>query len=116
MRTVYEVNRLLLTPGECFRVEQMITAFMACYEMGKRSGYKNMYLCYRLERLRKDGVISAQQQNHCRQLVTRALDGCPTLNIWWVVRNPNKHSYEMPRHYRQLWLKQIIKDLRWLLK
>ncbi len=115
MRTVYEVNRLLLTQGQRFHIEQMIKAFEACYEMGKRPGDDRIFICYRLERLRKSGVISDQQQNHCRQLVMRALDSCPTLNVWWAVRNPNKHSYEMPRHYRQLWLKQIIKDLRWLL-
>lgn len=115
MRMLYEVNRLLLTQGQRFHIEQMIKAFEACYKMGKRPYHENMFLCYRLERLRKSGVISDQQQNHCRQLVMRALDGCATLNLWWVVRNPNNHTSEMPNHYRQLWLKQIIKDLRWLL-
>lgn len=113
---LYEVNRLLLTQGQRFHIEQMLKAFMDCYELGKRPYRENMFLCYRLERLYKDGTISAQQQNHCRQLVMRALDGCPTLSVWWAARNPGKHCNEMPGHYRQLWLKQIIKDLRWLLK
>jgi hypothetical protein len=94
----------------------MIRAFEACHDMGERDPMAtNRYICFRLEDLRKRGSITRLVEEHCRRTIMIALGGRGTLNLWWAERNPGKHRNEMPRHYRQLWLKQIIKDLRWLL-
>lgn len=116
MRTVYEVNRLMLTPAMRGQIRAMLAAFKACHVMGERKSEANRYICYRLDDLQQRGSINHKVAERCRRTIMAALEGKATLNHWWAQRTPGKFSWEMPKTYRQLWLAQIIRDYKELLK
>lgn len=112
-----DVNRALLTPADRRHIRDMLRTFKACHEMGERDPMAvNLYICFRLEDLRKRGSITRSVEERCRRTIMAALEGWATLGHWWAERNPGKSSYEMPKTYRQLWLTQIIRDYKELLE
>lgn len=131
MKMIREVNRALLNPYQLGEIKQMIHAFELCYAAGQKSrAAGNRFICHRLNALCDGRRITPEARGRCTQLVMTALGGQlaktvlggpATLNVWWWRQLPEAERGrcwpdDMPKHYRQLWLKQIIKDLCWLLK
>lgn len=118
MKMIRDVNRAMLSPNQRSTIKDMIKAFELCHKIGERN--PKQYICYRLEGLHDKGRIKPDVMRNCQSLVMRAIDAS-TLNAWWYRELSSEQRLkmfpgDMPRHYRQLWLKQIIKDLRWLLE
>lgn len=92
MRMLYEVNRLLLTQGQRFHIEQMIKAFEACYKMGKRPGDDRIFICHRLERLRQYANCGFIDNEHDKRYFIAACDEASRLATTldgWIERSAN---------------------------
>jgi hypothetical protein len=107
----------MLTPAMREQIREMHAAFRACYYVGEYDPYKaDQYICFRLDDLTLRGSISRKTARRCKNTIMAALDGYATLNSWWAKRTPDKRAIDMPNTYRQLWLAQIIRDYKELLK
>lgn len=97
--------------------EQARTSLLSALQLVKEGGPigEHSYLCVRLERIERGGLITAELSISLKAYITAQIDSSETFKIWLVANGPYDNTYEyssgMIALSRAAWLDKMIEEL-----